>query len=203
LSVAVYTAIVGGPYKLEQRHDVPCFTDAGLFRHSVLEAKRYKVLGHLFFPDEFTIWVDGNIKLARDPGAIVAEYLGSADLAVFTHPVHKTVWQEFGCIATQPRFKIPYLQSQLEAQFNAYRAEGLPEDTPCFECNMLIRRRTPAVERLMEAWWAQICRWQWRDQVSFPYALWKAGRDVKVNVLGRETGIREDWLSFIHDEQHG
>ena len=81
MSVAVYTAIVGGPYKLEARHDVPCFTDAGLFRHSVLEAKRYKVLGHLFFPDEFTIWVDGNIKLARDPEAIVAEYLGSADLA--------------------------------------------------------------------------------------------------------------------------
>jgi hypothetical protein len=32
----------------------------------------------------------------------------------------------------------------------------------------IIKRNNEKVNRLMEAWWAEICRWSYRDQVSFP-----------------------------------
>lgn len=146
-----------------------------------MEAKRYKVLPHLFFSDDVTIWIDGNMSLLKEPQAVADELLpADADMALFKHPYRDTVWQEFAALREQQRFQIPYLQQQLAAQENAYREAGLPEDAQLYECNLLLRRNNDRVERLMDAWWAQVCRWQWRDQVSLPYALWKYGGGLKI-----------------------
>ncbi len=175
-----YTAMVGEyPTRCD---DVKCFGAEGVFARPVMEAKRYKVLPHLFFPrDHISIWMDGNVSLKADVAAVVNELLGTrADIAVFKHPYRENVYQEFDTLRDDPRFAIPYLQSQLKQQLDAYRGEGMPANTPLYECNVLIRRHTPEVNRLMDAWWAQICRWQWRDQVSFPYVLWKYGKDLRI-----------------------
>lgn len=187
-AVPVYTAIAGD-YPIRRRDDVRCFVDAGVFARPVMEAKRYKILSHLFYPqDEITVWVDANISLRAESRQVVNTLLGDADLAVFRHPYRETVWQEFATLKDDPRFAIPYLQTQLTEQWRTYRMEGLPASTGLFECNVLIRRNNPRVTRLMETWWAQICRWQWRDQVSFPYALWK---HADVNVAAIEGNARE------------
>lgn len=163
-----------------------------------MEAKRYKLLPHLFFPDPVTIWIDGNIWLNVEPEQLVDELLGDADMAVCSHPFRETLWQEFGALREQKRFQIPYLQIQLAAQENAYRDEGLPDNVPLYECSVLIRRNNERVNRLMESWWAQICRWQWRDQVSLPYVLWNS--DVKVSA--HPINVR-DHPSFKHVSQYG
>lgn len=176
----VYTASVG---------DYPapggrCFGDEGVFKRPVMEAKRYKILSHLFFPREaVTVWVDANITLKADVGKVVDALLGDADVATFKHPYRENVYQEFTALKHDPRFALPYLQSQMEEQRQAYRDEGLPAGTPLYECNVIIRRNNARVARLMDAWWSQICRWQWRDQVSFPYVLWKHGGDVDVRAV--------------------
>jgi hypothetical protein len=176
-----YTASVGDYPPTSPVH---CFGEEGWFQRPVMEAKRYKILPHLFFPrDDVTIWLDSNIRLKADVGEVVAALLGDADIAAFQHPYRKSVWKEFDTLADDPRFAIPYLQRQLKAQRAEYRVEGLPAGTPLFECNVLIRRNNERVNRLMDAWWAQICRWQWRDQVSFPYVLWKYASGVAVKAI--------------------
>lgn len=193
--VMVYTATAGDHAK---RQDVACFYGDGSFQRPVMEAKRYKVLPHLFFDHAVTIWVDGNIWLRADAQEIAYTLLGDQDIAVFRHPYRTTVWDEFTTLKADPRFAIPYLQLQLNAQRAAYRAEGLPADAPLYECSILIRRNNERVNRMMEAWWAQICRWQWRDQVSFPYVLWKYGGEVNVHpVIGN---ARSHYL-FKHVER--
>lgn len=174
--IRTYTAVVGPTYLPQDG----CFGDAEIFRRPEMEAKRYKILPHLFFPDaDISIWHDGNIWPLVSAERLMEQFLGDADLAVFCHPYRQTVWEEFTTLRkNEGRFRIPFLQQQLQAQEDAYRSEGLPVDAPLYECNFLIRRHTDAVNRLMEAWWAQICRWQWRDQVSFPYVLWKHPVDV-------------------------
>lgn len=177
----VYTSIVGNE---PARADVPCFGDEGVFRRPVMEAKRYKLLPHLFFPrDNVTVWVDGNIRLKVEVGAVVEALLGDADVAVCKHPYRDNVYQEFATLEKDRRFAIPYLQSQLRQQRQAYIDEGLPRDAPLFECNILVRRNNARVAGLMNAWWAEICRWQWRDQVSFPYVVWKYGGDVEIRAV--------------------
>lgn len=178
-----YTAIVGD----RTRGDILCFTGEKIFHRPVMEAKRYKILPHLFFPDEVTMWLDGNIW-CPDPQSVVDELLGDADIALFQHPYRANVWEEFAALKEDPRFHISYLQKQLNAQAEFYREEGLPPDTLAYECNFMVRRNNERVNRLMESWWAQICRWQWRDQVSLPYVLWKS--DVKLQVT--VANVRDD-----------
>ncbi len=196
MGCVAYTAIAGD-YPIA-REDVQCFRAEGIFARPVMEAKRYKVLSHLFFPrDEITIWVDGNIWLEAVPQAVADALLGQADVAVFRHPYRRTVWEEFSVLKSDPRFSIPYLQKQMNEQWGTYRAEGLPIATPLFECSILIRRNNDRVRRLMEAWWAQICRWQWRDQLSFPYVLWKHP-EIKVAAI---NGNARNHPLFRHVEQ--
>lgn len=181
----VYTAICGSDYPIEQRADIKCFNGARLFDRPVLDAKRYKILPHLYLPDQdVTIWVDGNIWLLKDPQRFVDRYLAGYDMALFAHPARKTVWEEFATLRKdEGRFRIPYLQQQLKEQEAAYRAAGLPDDTPLHECNVLLRRNNEHVNRLMDAWWSEIIRWQWRDQVSWPYVRWRYGAGVRVNTI--------------------
>lgn len=188
----VYTAITDGAL----RSDVRCFSGEGVFARQVMEAKRYKILPHLFFPQrDVTIWIDGNVWLKQD----VADLLGEHDLVIFRHPFRATVWQEFATLKSDPRFAIPFLQNQMAAQEKEYRREGLPGDAPLFECNFMIRRNVERVNRMMDAWWAQVCRWQWRDQVSFPYVLWKHGVGVRVNAI---VGNIRTHPSFTHVDKY-
>jgi hypothetical protein len=164
-----------------------------------MEAKRYKILPHLFFPDEaITIWCDANIRLKWPAEAAVDKFLGDADMAVFKHPFRATPWEEFKALREQKRFDILWLQMQLTAQEKAYREEGLFEKAPLYECSFLIRRNNEWVNRAMEAWWAQICRWQWRDQVSLPYVLWKHPVKLRVHALNAR-----DFSAFDYQDQHG
>jgi hypothetical protein len=187
-----YTASVGDYPPVS---DVHCFGAEGVFQQPVMEAKRYKVLPHLFFPKEsVTIWMDSNIRMKADVDAevIALAALMDHDIAVFKHPYRSSVYQEFDTLQDDPRFAIPYLQRQLKEQRKAYIDEGLPASTPLFECNVLVRRNNERVNRLMDAWWAQICRWQWRDQVSFPYVLWKYASGVAVKAI--TPNVREHHL---------
>lgn len=188
MTPAIYTAVAGDSYPIK-RYEIPCFRDEGVFKRPVMEAKRYKVLPQLFWPDhEITIWLDANITTTALPQQLVDEFLGDADIALFRHSYRETVWQEIAALRVDHRMRDPYLQRQMAEQEKRYRAEGLPDDTPLYECNFLIRRNNPHVNGMMNAWWAQICRWQWRDQVSFPYVLW---RHPGVIVRAHRFNIRE------------
>lgn len=183
----IYTA-VAGDYPIK-RKDIKCFGDEGIFKNGVMEAKRYKVLPHQFFKDDITIWIDGNIYLKVKNEEAIDRFLGDADIAIFKHPYRPTVWHEFNTLREQERFQIPWLQKQLSEQQKFYEDAGLPKNTPLWECNFIIRRNNEKVNRLMDAWWSEICRWQWRDQVSFPYVVWKYGKDLKINTI-TEGNIR-------------
>jgi hypothetical protein len=182
MAIAVYTAIAGEfPLK---RTDITCFTGERIFTEPVMDAKRFKVLPHQYFPEhECSVWVDANIYPKQSAEALVQHYLGTHDFGLLAHPYRKTVWEEFATLRKDQRFQIPFLQRQLELQEAFYRKAGLPDDTPLYECNFMVRRHTAAMNRLMDAWWSELCRWQWRDQVSLPYVLWKYGADVSVRVM--------------------
>lgn len=180
VSIAIYTAIAGR-FPIKQRTDVQCFTGDCIFTEPVLDAKRYKVLPHLYFPNhDCSVWVDANIYPKQTAAELAEQYMGDADLGLMAHPYRQTVWQEFEVLRRDPRFRIPFLQRQLAVQELFYRDVGLPEDTPLYECNFMVRRHVESVNRIMDAWWGEICRWQWRDQVSLPYVLWKYGTGVRI-----------------------
>jgi hypothetical protein len=85
----VYTAIAGD-YPIT-RTDIKCFNGEAVFTRPVMDAKKYKLLPHLYRPDlPVTIWIDGNIWLRTAAQELIDRYLGEADMALFCHPWQAT-----------------------------------------------------------------------------------------------------------------
>jgi hypothetical protein len=204
----IYTAVCGQEYKSKlneeinpfsnlqkvNRTNIPItvFTGENIFQNPIMEAKRYKVLGHQFFPDnDILIWIDANISINIPVAELIEKYLGNNDLAIFKHPYRESVYDEFATLKTDPRFANAWLQKNLHEQEAYYRSiEGMFTNRGLWECNFIIRRNKHNVNILFEQWWAEICRWQWRDQVSFPIAWEKWQLLVKLNSI--PGNIREN-----------
>lgn len=174
----IYTAICGA-YD-QARNDILVLGDenrTGGIHLGILESKLFKILSHLFF-DETTVWVDGNIFPLADEGRIVDELLGDSDLALFNHPFRQTVRQECEFITITG-----HNTGELQRDFK----DSIDKENLC-ECGILVRRNNSRVSRFNEKWWALICRYSVRDQVTFPIAA-ESVPDLKVNVI--KANLRE------------
>ena len=169
----VYTSIYGD--KDKPRDDIKVFFGYDKFESPVLNAKIYKVLTHKFLDTNISIWLDGNIYLLVSPEQVIKEWLGDADMAVFEHNYHWTIHQEVEVIRKMFKSR-PWIYEEVKEQVKNY------PNLPLSMCGMIIRRHTPIVERFNEAWWAEICRWGQRDQLSFPVIL-KRFPNLKVNYI--------------------
>lgn len=206
MNAVIYTSSCGQYADKFQRTDILCFKGEGIFNNPVMEAKIYKILPHLFLPGfDYWIWIDANIKLKVSIEEAITKFLRDSDMAIFKHPSRGGAYQEAKEILHQAnnwpssRFNNPYLKSKIAQQYDFYESVGFPSGFGLWECNFIIRRNTPEVNQLMNAWWAYICRWQWRDQISFPYILWKYGQNVKMRTI-KEGDIRKhpDFEYTIH-----
>lgn len=60
-----------------------------------------------------------------------------------------------------------------------------------FECNVIVRENCLKCNEIMNAWWEEFRRFPKRDQISFPYILWKKGISQEdIGILGEN--IREN-----------
>ena len=190
--IEVYTAICGGYEK--ERNDIKVFTDDSRFKDPVMNAKIYKVLSHKFFRGK-TVWVDGNISLNVEPNNLL-ELLGDNDIAVFRHPYRSCIYQEH----PHAKDRLPEDQKpSIDKQIADYRKEGMPQNYGLAECGMIIRKNNPIVEEFNNRWWAEITRYSRRDQISFPYVLWKMGDRIKVKII--HGNVRDH--KYFHYDNHG
>lgn len=178
--IEIYTAIAGDRDGF--RKELKCFTEYDKFVKPVMNAKIYKVLSHKFIDADISIWIDGNIWLLIPVEQLVEEWLGDADMALWKHHSRDCIYEEGreakGLIyEDQER-----VEKDIDEQIDHYRKTGVPEHIGMGECNVIIRRNNEKVKRFNEAWWAEICRWSQRDQISFPVVL-KEFPDLKVNFI--------------------
>lgn len=175
-----YSAICGNFDK--PRNDITTFTDkeSDIFKQPVMNAKIYKILPHKYFSSKISLFVDGNISLLASVDEIVQELLKDADMALFKHPWRQCLYQEHEH-AIQ-RISAPF-KPIMDKQVNMYKMEGMPANFGLGECGMLIRRNNDVVNEFNERWWAEICRYTSRDQMSFPYVLWKMKDRIKINFI--------------------
>jgi hypothetical protein len=134
-------------------------------------ARHFKACPHRYIDADVWIWVDGNVRLLAPPEVIVEQYLGGDDLAIFRHPDRACLFAEAQFCAQHGKDKPAVLQ----AQTDRYKREGMPRNWGLPETRVVIRRNTPQMRELGEAWWAEMERHSVRDQVSIPYVCWKLG----------------------------
>lgn len=162
MAIIVYSAITGG--KDNTRDDIKTFGDYSKFVTPVMNAKIYKILPHLFFDVDYSVWIDGNVRLKIDPQELV-EMMGDKDIAVFPNPYRTDPIDEANyCL----KYNIGNPKEVL-AQIDRY--SKMKPLSQLSACGIIVRRHTEEMKQLCEKWWAEICVGSNRDQISFPFVF--------------------------------
>lgn len=223
--IAIYTCIVGGydqinePQYVSDNCDYYIISDQKPKGETVFQylniddylpeelidntrKNRYiKINAHKIFPQyKYSIYLDGNLIIKSDMIECIRD-LPKTKIAVAGESYWDNVYIEgIRCIESK-RDKEELILKQVEK----YWLEGMPEHFGTFLCNVLVREHNhPSCVKLMEEWWRQLEQYSRRDQISFPYVLWKNGYtkdDVKT--LAPKPGFLSDYWIFVHEHnQH-
>jgi hypothetical protein len=135
-----------------------------------------KILPHLMLPDDarYSIYMDGNLQLKVEPQAVIDSLLAGKDWAAHRHPCRDCIYDEARVLVNE-RIGTTAL---VQAEIDLYRREGHPEHAGLWANGFLVRRHTPQVAALNEAWWKLYAAGCERDQLSFPVARRAAGLEV-------------------------
>lgn len=182
-NITVYTTNVGGFDKLEDcQEDITanyiafteeqsdtwdCKKPYDKFKDNRRNSRIQKIMPHLFVDTEYSIYLDGNIRLKVPAQKLIDEYLKDKDIAVIRHIGRDCIYDEAqACINLQKGDPL-----EIAEQIKKYAKAGWKEHAGLAECGVIIRRHTKKVKGWNEKWWAHYCRYSERDQISFPIAF--------------------------------
>lgn len=139
-------------------------------------ARYHKHHPHELFPEAtVTIWIDGTHWPYSSLAPLVG-LLGENHIAASRHFCRANSFDEAG-VCLQSGMGDP---ERIQAQTDAYRAEGFPDDLGLFETSYLVRRNTGRLADLQRLWWSQMTEYCMRDQISLTYCLWRLNMGISV-----------------------
>ncbi|KAL6527414.1 hypothetical protein OROGR_016504 [Orobanche gracilis] len=148
------------------------------FRDQRLNGKIPKMLPHRLFPNaRYSIWVDSKSQFRRDPLGVLEALLwrSNFELAISEHGARSSVYDEAKAVVKKNKAT----PNEVEVQLTQYRQDGLPEDKrfngkkALAEASIIVRKHTPMMNLFMCLWFNEVVRFTSRDQLSFPYVLWR------------------------------
>ena len=128
--------------------------------------------------------MDGNVQVVSDLTALTEiAKCSKIGIAMHKHPARKCAYVEAQVCIASKRGNADAIKKQMER----YRKEGFPENFGFCEATVIATDlRNPNAKQIMECWWNEFCNTgSGRDQLSFPYVLWKNGFSINdVGLLG-------------------
>lgn len=215
--VVVYTCITGGfdelvePMFVHSDVDYVIFSDHDLPQSPYFKkrecqyvdpnprrtARYVKTHPHIILREyDVAIWLDANImfKTSLTPFLKIIQDSG-ADIGVVYHTIRSGFIEEAAECARIGADE----RDVLEDQTSKYKADAISNDN-LIETNFFIALLSrPNVRRFFDVWWAEICRFSLRDQVSVNYALSLSGASTTA-LLPKGRSVRDDgrFLIFEH-----
>lgn len=188
MKIAVYTAITAGKDSLKEDPihegvDQILFTDrpedhgetkwsiqpaCDLFTDPRRNSRAHKILAHQYLDGyDYSLWIDGSIRLLTSPQILIETYLHDADVAMFRHPSRTCIYAE-AASCSGAGYDSPEV---FAAQLAKYHRAGHPAYYGLNEGAVILRRHNVSTEMFNNAWWSEYCRYSCRDQVSVNYVL--------------------------------
>ena len=211
--IVAYTCIVGNYDKLHypseelaQKYDYVLISDdkpsdMGTFKQWIdvrdicpneitdnTRKNRYcKINAHKIFPDyNMSIYMDGNIQLKRNLDEI-CDNISDIGITVLAQTGYIDTYREAAHKMGQNVDNVDIIYKQVEK----YWKDGFPEGFGSWYCTILVRKHNSKLcMKIMEDWWNELCLYSKRNQISFPYVLWKNGfctSDVKTILKEKEN----------------
>lgn len=138
-----------------------------------------KMNAHKIFPQyKYSVYFDGEMQMDSSIVECIQE-LPKTRITTLCNNYWNSSYMEAMRVILMKRDAEDVVVNQMEH----YWLEGFPEDFGNVYCTILLREHNhPVCRKLMEDWWDQVDKYSRRDQISFPYVLWKNGfamADVK------------------------
>lgn len=147
-----------------------------------------KILAHLYFGSEFTIYHDGCFSLQIEPSRLVESFLNDADIALYRHPCRTSIYEEHTACERDQIGDGPEMNAQVER----YRSIGIGPGL--WAGGFIARRNSQAVAEFNETWWREFRRGCERDQIALPAAIFMSG--LKVHTVDADILMDTDRLAF-------
>jgi hypothetical protein len=149
-----------------------------LWDANVRNAKRHKVMIHEYVDCEYSLWIDGFIKLTKPLSYIISKYADrDHDIWMFKHPTRNCAYEEMEVCCAVGLDKEDIVRKQ-QVQ---YEADKFPHNYGLHAGGMILRRHTNKIQEFNTIWWDEICKYSKRDQLSLDYSAWKAG--IKIGLI--------------------
>lgn len=138
-----------------------------------------KMNAHKIFPQyKYSVYFDGEIEMDSSVVECIKE-LPKTRITTICNNYWDSSYMEAMRVILTKNAAVDVVVRQMEH----YWLEGFPDNFGNVYCGILLREHNhPICKKIMEDWWEQIEKYTPRDQISFPYALWKNGytmSDVK------------------------
>lgn len=129
-----------------------------------------KINAQKIFPQyRYSIYFDGSIRLKNNIVKKINE-LPKTKIMVLSRTKINCVY-----IETMRAIELGRVNKETALkQIEEYWLQGMPENFGTVACGLLIREHNnPICKKIMEDWWEQVEQYSRKDQISFPYVIWK------------------------------
>jgi hypothetical protein len=217
--LVVYTAIFGeydelvDPKVISEGVRYICFTDNPQLTSKVWEIcfadsdsspgdsnRKIKLLPHRFLPPhEYSLYIDGNVEIIGEVATLMRHYASLTKIGAPIHPFRQCVYEEArACIQSNKGNA-----DKIREVMDRYRFIGCPANLPMFEMHIIFRKtHDREIISLMEAWWNEYSHGPMRDQISFPYVVWRSGLVVTPFVESPRYSTRIFRFRFHNHERN-
>lgn len=193
--ITLYTVITNNKDTvMEQDFPITRFIDSyDKFKDPRRNSRIQKILSHKYMDSEYTIYIDGNMKLLVSPEEIIKRYMNGYDMALFTHGLRDCIYDEAIEVC---RLGLDDPESIIE-QAKYYEDHEYAKHKGLLQGGFIVRRNNHRTQAFNEAWWADYCIFSRRDQLSLMPAIDKSG--VVVNMIPRIWKILPNGTAVIGD----
>lgn len=134
------------------------------------------------FPEyDWSIWVDGKLRIKADVLGYIDSYRKDSGMVCFPHYSETDILEEAEAIISHGKADKDEIVKQVERYVGAgYKGKGYIVET-----GVLLRdHHDEVLKKVMDDWWSELCSNDHnRDQMSFDFACWKNGYDYDLNDL--------------------
>ena len=132
------------------------------------KAREIKIMYNRYLDFDISLFIDAKFKIKCDLNKFIKKNL-KYDISLMNHNRRNCIYDEAKfCIDKNIGNKKNILN-----QISFYRSKGFPSKFGLYATGILIRRNTPEVIKFMKLWYNEIKEFSYRDQISFPFILWK------------------------------
>lgn len=170
-----------------------CYIDTSQNEDFALAVRYYKFFPYRLFPDyDVSVWIDSKFQITGDLRTYIEKYQRESSMLCFPHFERDCIFDEAAeCLHLGKGDPI-----MLGGQIYQYYMENYPKHNGLYECGCLVRwHEDIKMQKIMEEWWEEICKFSRRDQVSLPYISWKndycidiSDLNIKKNSFFKEIG---------------